>query len=224
MERREDILACIGRGFVRLRAKGLRNTLLYGLHFLREQAASALLDLKYGGKLCKTDLEINRARQQCHTMVHSHYHVLRDVFADLPIRREDVLVDVGCGEGRVINFWLSLGLQNRLIGIEIDQAVASRTRQRYRKYPNVTIIHGDATANLPAEGTIFYLYNPFAAELVERFEAAVRSQGATIVYHNNRYMLPFESNGWAIRPIRPERRIYEFTAAIITPSGRAATA
>ena len=216
MARSEGILAYAGRAVARLRTKGLANTLAYGLHVLREYAVSAAIDLKYGGKVCRTDLDINLSRQDCHTMVHSHYHVLRDVFAQLRISPDDVLVDIGCGEGRVINFWLSRGLKNRMIGIEIDEAVARRTRRRYRKYPNVSIIHGDAIASLPAEGTVFYLYNPFSAETVARFEAAVRDLGATIVYHNNNYMAPFQRDPWIVQPIRSARRIYEFSAAIIT--------
>ena len=215
MARREGIFPYLGRAVARLRTKGLANTVAYGLHVLREHAVRAAIELKYGGRLCRTDLDINLSRQECHTMVHSLYHVLRDVFAQLTIAPDDVLVDIGCGEGRVINFWLSRGLKNRLIGIEIDEAVAKRTRRRYRKYPNVTIIHGDAIARLPSEGTIFYLYNPFSAETVARFEAAVRDLGATIVYHNNRYMTPFKRDVWAIHPIPSARRIYEFSAAII---------
>jgi trans-aconitate methyltransferase len=142
--------------------------------------------------------------------------VLRDIFAEVPISDEDVLVDVGCGEGRVINFWLSRGLKNPIIGLEFVASVAQRAKARYRKYPNVSIIEGDAIANTPANGTIFFLYNPFSAETVAAFERAARKLDATIVYYNNNYMEPFENGHWGSRPIDSNGRIYEFRGAVIT--------
>jgi protein-L-isoaspartate O-methyltransferase len=62
-----------------------------------------------------------------------------------------------------------MGLQNRIIGIELDEEVAENTKCRLKKYENVSIIHGKADENIPERGTIFYLYNPFKGEVLERF-------------------------------------------------------
>ena len=139
-----------------------------------------------------------------------------DIFARVPIASSDVLVDIGCGEGRVINFWLSQGLKNPIIGIEVVEAVAEQARKRYRKYPNVSIVTGDALANLPRNGTVFFLYNPFSEKALPQFEKAIRPLNARIVYHQNNYMAPFDSSTWDVEPIPSKGTVYEFQAALIT--------
>jgi hypothetical protein len=101
--------------------------------------------------------------------VNTDYLALSYIFENR-IKPTDVLVDVGCGKGRVIQWWLSRGYCNRIIGLELDEEIADNTRRRLLKYKNVSIIGGDAIQNLPADGTLFYLYNPFAAPIVAAFK------------------------------------------------------
>ena len=211
-----EMVQVLGRAVARLRKRGLSDVSRYSLHVIKERALASALDFKYGGRVCRDDLNEAIYKDGRHTMVHSGYHVLRDIFARVPISERDVLVDVGCGEGRVINFWLSQGLKNRIIGLESVEAVADRTRERYWKYGNVTIVAGDALANLPPNGTLFYLYNPFSEDAVAQFEQAIRPLNARIVYYQNNYMAPFESDIWRIEPIRSHGTVYEFQAALIT--------
>ena len=206
----------LGRAVARLRARGLGDVSRYSLHVIKERAYASAIDLAFGGKLCRTDLNENIYSNGRHTMVHTDYHVLRDIFARVPLTPDDVLVDVGCGEGRVINFWLSRRLKNPIIGIETVEAVAEEARKRYRKYPNVSIVTGDALSNLPRNGTLFYLYNPFGDEVVAAFEKAIRPLGARIVFHQNNYMEPFQSDDWRIEPLNSKATVYEFKAALIS--------
>jgi len=210
-----EMVQYFGRAVARLRARGLGDVSRYSLHVLKERAFASAIDLAFGGRLCRTDLDATIYRDDRHTMVHTDYHVLRDIFARVAIAKSDVLVDIGCGEGRVINFWLSQGWKNPIIGIEVVEAVADRARKRYRKYKNVSIVTGDALANLPFNGTLFYLYNPFSERTVARFEKAIRPLNARIVYHQNNYMAPFDSSLWRIEPIHSNGRVYEFHAALI---------
>ena len=211
-----DMVHYLGRAIGRLRERGLGDVSRYSLHVLKERAYASAIDLQFGGRLCRTDLNENTYKDGRHTMVHTHYHVLRDIFARVPILSDDVLVDVGCGEGRVINFWLSQGWKNKMIGIEVVESIADQTRKRYRKYPNVSIVTGDALANLPRNGTLFFLYNPFGDEIVARFEESIRPLDARIVYHQNNYMEPFQSDVWQIEPLNSKGTIYQFQAALIT--------
>ena len=59
------------------------------------------------------------------------------------IKSSDVLVDVGCGRGRVINWWLSLGLGNKIVswlprllprGAILRMTQASQRRRAKPKY------------------------------------------------------------------------------------------
>jgi SAM-dependent methyltransferase len=120
------------------------------------------VDLLYGGS-CARWKRTPYKRLGSRDTESSAYAQLRTLFdpARVPIRSNDVLVDIGCGRGRVINFWLKQGYRNRLFGIELDESIARLTRERLRSYRNVTILSGDALELLPAEATLFYLFNPF---------------------------------------------------------------
>jgi histone methylation protein DOT1 len=211
-----EMVQYVGRAVSRLKARGLRDISRYSVHVIKEKALASAIDLRFGGKVCRNNLDETIYNNGRHTMVHSQYHVLRDIFSRVPIDESDVLVDIGCGEGRVINFWLSQGLTNPMIGIEAVEAVANQTRERYRKYENVAIVTGDALEKLPTHGTLFYLYNPFSDEIVVRFEEASRHLNAKIVFYQNNYMKPFLSDAWQVEPIVSKGTVYEFQAALIT--------
>lgn len=134
------------------------------------------------------------------------YGALPKIFAGR-IGPSDVLVDVGCGRGRVINWWIRQGYSNKVIGIELDEEVASRSRRRLSKYPNVTILSGDAADLLPDDGTVFYLYNPFDARGVERFKDRLSarlpaSRDITILYYNCRHVDVFRRDpDWSVEVV-----------------------
>ncbi len=136
-------------------------------------ARNAAIDIRYG-ELLGGKIETRYALLGAYNTENSDYAALSYVFENR-IKDSDVLVDIGCGKGRVINWWLSRGLRNRIVGIELDERIANQTRQRLRQYKNVTIIAGDAVQNIPAEGTLFYLYNPFAEHVMEAFKRRLMS-------------------------------------------------
>lgn len=148
---------------------------------------NACLDLRYGAFLGGT-----RKTPYSHLGIedtaNTDYGVLPLIFNGR-IHDSDVLVDVGCGKGRVINWWLSQGLRNRIIGIEIDGAVARVTQKRLEGFRNVEIVTGDVIQHLPMEGTLFYLFNPFKAVVVEAFKNRMEQmfpgrRDITILYYN----------------------------------------
>ena len=94
--------------------------------------------------------------------------------------------------------------------------MADNARKRYRKYSNVSIVTGDAVANLPRNGTLFFLYNPFGDGVVAQFEQAIRPLNARVVFHQNNYMEPFQSDDWRIEPLNSKGTVYEFKAALIS--------
>lgn len=123
---------------------------------------------------------------------------------DLPVHESDVLVDVGCGKGRVINFWLGRGFRNRIIGIEIDGEIADTTRNRLARYPNVEIITGDATELLPEDGTLFFLFNPFGPDVMRRFlERLKQRRNIRIIYYYCIHIELFKNDGfWTVEELR----------------------
>jgi hypothetical protein len=140
---------------------------------------------------------------------------------DIRIGQADVLVDVGCGRGRVINWWLSRGLRNGMVGLELVPAVAGATAARLRPYLNVEIRCGDAVELLPPEGTFFYLYNPFDAQVMRRFADALlaraeRPADVRVLYFNCRHVDVFRADPrWRVQLLdsgEPE------PAALVSPA------
>ncbi len=177
------------------------------IHRTGRIAANALIDLRYGSLLSldtRRGIRVSRAN--------SDYAALRQMF-DGQISPDDVLVDVGCSTGRVINAWLHQGLTNRIIGIEIDHDVAARTRNRLRRFPNVEIVTGNAIEHLPEEGTIFYVFNPFGAPTMAALEKRLRELRANgirprVIYYNSKHLDVFDDDRWSVERVVLDAPLY----------------
>lgn len=175
------------------------------IYRLRKMARNLLFDLRHGaliGVMIDTRFPDQGARETSST----DYAVLPILFDGL-IQPADVLVDVGCGRGRVILWWLDQGLRNKIVGIELDPEVADYARERTKKSRNVRIVTGNVLQSLPGDATVFYLYNPFEQWVVERFKRMLEEQfgeshPVTVVYYNCLHLDVFESDDrWSLRPI-----------------------
>jgi hypothetical protein len=86
-------------------------------------ARTLATDLRYGAIL-SGNVGTRYRQAGAYNVVNTPYAVLPQIFAGR-IGRDDVLVDVGCGKGRVINWWLSRGLA--------IACTASRSTRRSRR-------------------------------------------------------------------------------------------
>jgi SAM-dependent methyltransferase len=166
------------------------------------QLRTAWLDVRYGGYI--GGLRESRFRHSGSAPVQSvPYRVAKTAMAAVCVRADDVLVDVGCGRGRVLNWWLSEGRLNRMIGVELDPEVASEVQKRLARFANVEIIAGDAVELTPAEATICFLFNPFNRVVVKRWHDAILARHAaprlTVVYVNCHHLEVFRAaDAWSI--------------------------
>ena len=170
--------------------------LAWAIHRLPTAVANAARDLRYGRPLGGT-IRTRYAHLGARHAVNSDYRDLAILFGEADVRPDDVIVDVGCGKGRSLNWLLAHHPENRLIGIELDPEICARTAKRLRRRRNVTIRCGDATTTLPPEGTLFYLFNPFDETVTARFRdavAAVPRSRARIVYYNAKELHVFASD------------------------------
>lgn len=183
-----------------------------------------LLDLKYGDFLGGT-LKTPYAHLGIVDTANTDYAALPFVFGDR-LQPSDVLVDIGCGKGRVINWWLSRELGNRIVGVEVNKAVAQMTQRRLKRHKNVKIVCGDALKNLPEDGTIFYLFNPFdrpwVAALKDRLAILFGSgERRTIFYYNCVHADVFkEDPDWIVEEVVPEPSSRFHPVAIIRKRNR----
>jgi hypothetical protein len=166
------------------------------LRQLRWGVRNVATDLRYGAILSGGIASRYRDRGAS-DVVNSQYSVLPHIFRGR-IAADDVLVDVGCGKGRVLNWWLSQGLSNRMVGIELDPEVASATARRLRRFGNVSIINGDATTAMPADATLAYLYSPFSRDVMRRFKEHLVERfghrGITALYWNPQFVDVFDED------------------------------
>jgi SAM-dependent methyltransferase len=167
-----------------------------------------LLDLRYGG-YCGGEIPSRFADLGAVMTGSSDYLQLDELFrrARIRINPDDVLVDIGCGKGRVINYWLARGYRNRIVGLELDPEIAESVRRRTKPWPNVAIIAGDAIENLPEDGTVFYAYNPFNAAVMSRLKARMEAlflgkREVVLLYYNCHHKGVFEGDpAWRVESL-----------------------
>ena len=113
-------------------------------------------------------------------------NIFFSVFKDR-INPSDIIVDVGCGKGRVFNYLLYRGMKNKMIGYEINAAVGNAVRKNLSRFKNVSIISENIFDDFPLNGTIFYLFNPFRESMMEDFKEqiwSIKENNPVILYYN----------------------------------------
>ena len=161
---------------------------------------NALLDFYY----CKRYLGgvIKPYNKGAYAMESSDYAMLPKIFSSININAHDVIVDVGCGSGRVILWLLKKGYKNKIIGIELNPDIAKKTKRLFAKYSNVSIVEGDIIDNIPKYGTIYYLYNPFEPFILRRFKEEISKKFTdkeTILYFHCPHVEVFEyDDNWQV--------------------------
>lgn len=177
----------------------LKQPILY-CHKLFYGARNLLIDIQYGASLAgykKTNYNGFK------WVVNTDYSVLSSIF-EHRILPGDVIVDVGCGKGRVINWILHQGYQNKIIGIEYDKETFDKLNSRLNRFENVTLIHGDALENIPEDATLFYLFNPFNEKVMEKFSQKLKKvfqnmKDIRILYYRPLHLNVFQQdNAWKV--------------------------
>lgn len=120
------------------------------------------------------------------------------------IRKKNVLIDYGCGKGRV-GFFLSYQVRCRSIGIEYDERIYQGAmknlstshigggkhsdNQMTGAYPEkVSFVNEDARKyKVPQEADRFYFFNPFSVEILQSVIERIRES----YYEHPRQMLLF---------------------------------
>jgi len=102
------------------------------------------------------------------------YRVLERLADSGLIGKEDVLLDYGCGKGRV-GFFLSHQTKAKTIGIEYDQRIYERALEnRKNAKPKASFILTRAEEyDVPPEVNRCYFFNPFSVELLQTVMARI---------------------------------------------------
>ena len=123
--------------------------------------------------ICGCDLSgdgITRfADEGAHDPTPTHYFVLEDLFARMELDGDSRLLDVGCGAGRALAYFVEAGCAGAMTGVELDPVLARRAAKWAASFPQLEVVEGSAV-DMPLAGfTHFYLFNPFDSCVLERF-------------------------------------------------------
>ena len=106
------------------------------------------------------------------------------------IHKKDVVLDYGCGKGRV-DFYLSYQTKAHTIGIEYDeriyQGAIENQNTAVSKMRTDYVLARAEEYEVPAEVNRFYFFNPFSVELLQKVMARIMES----YYMNPREMLFF---------------------------------
>jgi predicted RNA methylase len=138
----------------------------------------------------------------------SPFRGIFQILDSLGLRRADVVVDLGCGKGRVLCCAALYDLE-QVIGVEdteeLCQVARANLRRLRRKRTPAVVISGKAEEFDYARGTVFYMFHPFGpntlravlARLGHALEQRLRS--IRIVYVNPKHDCVLEEVGWLER-------------------------
>jgi len=122
-------------------------------------------------KIRTTGRDDSRADQHCYPYEPTPYSVLERLAGSGLITKKNVLVDFGCGKGRV-DFYLAWQAGCRCIGVEYDKRIwqaALDNRNLAVSGSKTTFMNLRAeVCPVPDEVDRFYFFNPFSAEILQR--------------------------------------------------------
>lgn len=105
------------------------------------------------------------------------YSVLERLANSGYIEKGEVLIDYGCGKGRV-DFFLPYQMKCHCIGIEFDERLfqqALENKCEYARASYVRFVNGLAQEyQVGTEVTCFYFFNPFSVEILQKVMGRIR--------------------------------------------------
>lgn len=122
--------------------------------------------------------ETRFAEQGAHDPTPTPFFILEDLFEHYTFGAGSHLLDVGCGTGRVLAFFLHKGCAGRATGIELDPNLAAYARAWAARHTNLTVLQGSVLDLDLSPYTDFYLFNPFDQGILQRFIEQVEAEVA----------------------------------------------
>lgn len=118
------------------------------------------------------------------------YSVLERLAVQEYIGKKNMLVDYGCGKGRV-DFSLSYQTKCRSVGIEYDERIFSRAVENKKDAVSggrtEFLLENAETYEIDPVADRFYFFNPFSVEILQKVMGRIRES----YYENPREMLLF---------------------------------
>ena len=136
----------------------------------RENTWDATLKIRTAGR------DETNADQYHHPYEPTPYSVLERLADSGFFGNDDVVLDYGCGKGRV-GFFLSHQTKARTIGIEYDERIYQDAVENRKNAPSKAkadfVLTGAEEYAVPAEVNRCYFFNPFSVEILHKVMARI---------------------------------------------------
>ncbi len=119
----------------------------------------------------------------------SHWLILKELFKNSKFTSDDKIIDIGCGQGRVIAFLIKKKFPGIIHGIEIDSEIAAICADWSKKYNQVSIFNGNAFEHEYNQYTVLFMGRPLEQpqliSFIEKLENEI--DHPIMLYHNWSY-------------------------------------
>ena len=139
-------------------------------------AYEAELDQETCGISLADDDETRLAAQGAHDPTPTPYFVLEELLAHVPFDENTHLLDVGCGTGRVLAYFLRAGFAGNATGIELDPQLAAFASSWAKGHSRIRVLCGSVLDADLSPYNAFYLFNPFDQGILQQFIEALELQ------------------------------------------------
>ena len=176
----------------------IRGHYLYHLYFW---LYGIVYDLRILGKI--TNKTIVNKFYDAYPSQNMSYYYLRELIDEIKVKKEDVVVDVGCAWGRLLGYLERKTETKKLIGVEINHDIAEQAKSFFKGTERVEIREGNILDALPEDGTVFILFNPFGREtlrkMVELIEEKVDHAVRIIYIHPTEERVFYGRDRWEMK-------------------------
>ena len=126
-------------------------------------------DWRIGGISLEQGMSSRFPEMGAHATESTNYIWLDRMFKAVPLEADDVFLDIGCGEGRVLTYLYLRGFRGPMTGVELDPDVAATAARRTEDCANISICQGNILRRpqLFPGVTAIYMFNPFTEEVLE---------------------------------------------------------
>lgn len=118
------------------------------------------------------------ANKGAHDPTPTPYFILEELFSNFSFSQDSHLLDVGCGTGRVLAYFVEAGFPGRATGIELDAVLAEETSLWARRFAPLRVVGGNVLEHSLARYTHLYLFNPFDTNILMAFLAKIEAEVA----------------------------------------------
>lgn len=95
------------------------------------------------------------------------YIVLEELIKLNLIKKEDIVIDYGCGKGR-IGFFLNNQIGCKVIGVDHSERLLEMANKNLESYGDngyIKFVNSKAEEYLPIDANCFYFFNPFSTKI-----------------------------------------------------------